>query len=71
MPKQIACASTVQCGPHNPAHLRPGMDMQTALSIPLEQAFNQAQQALPTLSSQQDLLAQSANEHPHRTPAMR
>lgn len=60
----------VQGDPQNPAHLRAGMDMQTALSTPLEQAFNQAQQAVATLSPQQDLLAQSANEHSHRTPVM-
>ncbi|KRG75601.1 hypothetical protein ABB30_11520 [Stenotrophomonas ginsengisoli] len=68
--KKISCISTAQGGPQNPAHLRAGMDMQTALSTPLEQAFNQAQQAVATLSPQQDLLAQSANEHSHRTPAM-
>lgn len=60
----------VQGDPQNPAHLRAGMDMQTALSTPLEQAFNQAQQAVATLSPQQDLLAQSADEHSQRISAM-
>lgn len=60
----------VQGDPQNPAHLRTGMDMQTALSTPLEQAFNQAQQAVATLSPQQDLLAQSADEHSQRISAM-
>ena len=68
--KKISCISTVQGDPHNPAHLRAGMDMQTALSTPLEQAFNQAQQAVATLSPQQDLLAQSADEHSQRISAM-
>lgn len=60
----------VQGDPQNPAHLRTGMDMQTALSTPLEQAFNQAQQAVSIRSLQQDLLAQSADEHSQRISAM-
>lgn len=60
----------VQGDPQNPAHMRAGMDMQTALATPLEQAFNQAQQTVSTRLPQQDLLAQSANEHAQRIPVM-
>lgn len=60
----------VQGDPQNPAHLRASMDMQAALSTPLEQAFNQARQAVPANTQQQDLLAQSSDVHSHRTPAM-
>lgn len=60
----------VQGDPQNPAHLRASMDMQAALSTPLEQAFNQARQAVPANTQQQDLLAQSSDVHSQRTPAM-